>query len=174
MKKSTLTFFRLVVLLALSGFACNREECCTLPAGEKVEFYLLSDYVTDTASYGGILDPRIESSPYINYKDIIAYDPENYTFTLSKEAIVKIVAIQQPVAFALAVDRKIIYAGFFRQRFLSSSCDCIWIDTNGPAIRPNKIEVELGYAATKNLSDIDTRNDLLLLNTLRKDGKLGQ
>ena len=161
-------------------FACSllmtqctyQKDCCGVPAGNEVEFYLLKSYNAEPFGHFMINNPVIEADPFIRFDEIREYDADNYIFTLKKSAIDKIKPINEPRAFAVTVDRRVVYAGFFRQSFLSSSCDCIRIDPQSALLNDNKILVELGYAPTRDLSDIDARNDEQLLATLRRAGKL--
>lgn len=163
----------LLVLVILSAGCSTQTDCGCLPSGEAVEFYLLKSYETIPSSYFTITDAEIEKEPFIRFSEINEYNDETYQFTLKKAAIDRVKAIQyQPIAFAVTVDKQIIYTGYFRQSFLSSSCDCIRIDPQSVLLEDNKIWVELGYAPTQDLSDIDKRNDSNLLATLARAGKL--
>lgn len=164
--------FYLLAIVALST-GCSKTDCDCTSLGEDVEFYLLKSYGTAPSSYFTITNAKIEDEPFIRFSEIEQYDDAEYEFTLKKSAIDRIKTFQQqPVAFAVTVDREIIYSGYFRQSFLSSSCDCIRIDPQSGVLNNNKIWVELGYAPTRNLSDMDERNNDILLATLARAGKL--
>ncbi|MBK7873356.1 MAG: hypothetical protein IPJ74_23145 [Saprospiraceae bacterium] len=163
----------LIVFAALiTGCSTQTTECGCLPSGEEVEFYLLKSYDTVPDTYFTIINAKIENESFVRFSEIEEYDHKTYQFTLKKIAIGRIKPILEPEAFAVTVDRQIVYTGFFRQSFLSSSCDCIRIDPQSGLLNSNKIWVELGYAPTRDLSDIDKRNDTVLLATLAKAGKL--
>lgn len=163
----------LIVLVVLSVGCSSNVDCgCVLPPFENVEFYLLKSYDTAPGSHFTITNAKIENEPFIRFSEIDAYNDESYQFTLKKSAIDRVKPIFEPKAFAVTVDQKIIYTGYFRQNHLSSSCDCIRIDPQSNLLNSNKIWIELGYAPTRNLSDIDKRNDATLLTALERAGKL--
>lgn len=166
------TILYCLVLFSLSVGCSTQTDCDCLSAGEKVEFYLLKSYNTTPSSHFTIVDAVIENEPFIEFKEIDSYDDATYEFTLKKSAIDRIKPLYEPKAFAVTVDREIIYTGYFRQSFLSSSCDCIRIDPQSGLLNNNKIWIELGYAPSRDLSDIDKRNDAVLLATLARAGKL--
>lgn len=166
------TMIYFLFLFSLSVGCSTQTDCGCLPTGEKVEFYLLKSYNTIPSSHFTIADAVIENESFIAFKDIESYDDTTYEFTLKKAAIDRIRPIYEPKAFAVTVDREIIYTGYFRQSFLSSSCDCIRIDPQSGLLNENKIWIELGYAPSRDLSDMDKRNDAVLLATLARAGKL--
>lgn len=137
----------LLTIIALSTGCDSQKDCCPAPNGEKVEFYLLESYDTAPGTNFGIINAKIEKKPFIHFSEIEQYDDSTYQFILEKVAIDRIKPILKPTAFAVTVDKQIIYAGFFRQNFLSSSCDCIRIDPQCCLFQENKIVVELGYAS---------------------------
>lgn len=161
----------LLTIVALSA-GCSQKDCDCSPFDEKVEFYLLKSYDTAPGTNFGIINAKIEKKPFIHFSEIEQYDDSTYQFILEKAAIDRIKPILKPTAFAVTVNKQIIYAGFFRQNFLSSSCDCIRIDPQCCLFQENKIVVELGYASPNDLSSIDKRNDAVLLQTLAEAGKL--
>lgn len=163
--------FYLLILLTL-GAGCSQNDCDCTPAGREVEFYLLQSYDLIPGTYATIRNAKIKSEPFITFSEIVSYDDSNYQFTLKKTAIDRIKPIMEPTAFAVTVNKEIIYTGFFRQSFLSSSCDCIRIDPQGYLFQENKIVVELGYASPNDLSSIDKRNAPILLTALAQAGKL--
>lgn len=164
----------LLAIIALSAGCSQTNDCgCVPPPQEEVEFYLLKSYDIAPGSYSTIANAKIEEEPLIRFSEIEQYDDVEYEFTLKRSAIDRIKTFQQqPVAFAVTVGKSVIYAGFFRQSFLSSSCDCIRVDPQSGLLNSNKIWVELGYAPTRNLSDIDERNNETLLAALARAGKL--
>lgn len=157
----------------LLGLGCTyHHDCDCALSGDKVEFYLLQSYQSTPVDHFAISNPKIENEPFIRFNEIENYEDATYQFTLKQSAINRIKPLFEPKAFSVAVDRKIIYTGYFRQSFLSSSCNCIRIDPQSYLLDNNKIWIELGYAPSRDLSDMDNRNDPVLLATLARAGKL--
>ena len=92
---------------------------------------------------------------------------------LSDAGMEKLESIGDGTAFCLTVDREIIYSGFFKPGYSSSSCwHSVTIDPL-PYIA-NQIRVSLGYPCTLNDEPIDPdpRENRLLLETFKRQGKL--
>jgi hypothetical protein len=74
--------------------------------------------------------------------------------------------------FAIAINQKPLYTGYFWAAFSSSICDWVYID---PIMVDgyNFIEVRLGYPwLSPEMQIPDKRNDARLLDVLAADGKL--
>jgi len=142
-------------------------------AGEKVEIYLLKSYQTITAKCQ--IDPSLsilQDTATIKYQDILAYSRNDYTFKLTDAAFQKVKAFKDRTPFAVTVDKHVIYYGFFKPSFSSSSClhsitmDVGW--TSG-----NEIYLRLGYPGQlEGVTIEDKRNDPQLITALKKQGKL--
>jgi hypothetical protein len=119
----------------------------------------------------------LEDKPLIEYKDIVSYDSANHTFFLTaakKQELMKKMNTKDELAlkaFALVVDKEIIYTGYFWHPYSSLSCDWFTIDSFKLGHK-GIISIELGsYTGIK--PDIkDRRNDKRLLKVLEKNGKI--
>jgi len=75
-------------------------------------------------------------------------------------------------AFALTIDKEVIYTGYFWASFSSLMCDWIIIDPLNISGK-NELTVKLGYPGMVVGDTIpDKRNDKRLLDVLRMDNKL--
>lgn len=170
MVRAYTSFSNLLLLMLLLGFSsCQEEDCCLLPAGNRVDIVLLDHYVLRPYSFSEIEAGLPAREPFVPYEEIRSYDPQRYTFELHPAALSRIRQITEPTAYAVMVDDQPIYMGFFWPSFISASCDCLRFD---PLATGDQLQVELGYASPRNLTHLDRRNDERLLATLQKDGKL--
>lgn len=161
---------RLMLFFAIIGLgSCQEEDCCFPRAGEQVEFQLLKYYSTKPGTHSEIATAITTGKSFISYDEIDSYDESNYTFTIDREVLSRVREITEPTPFAVVVDRQVVYTGFFWPSFMSIPCDCLRID---PLATSDQLKVELGYAALRDLSHLDHRNEKVLLGTLQRDGKL--
>ena len=165
--KSVLLFAAIIIL----SYGCNKE---TPESGETVEIYLLKEYslVTNKCK---IIESSIvlKDTELISNDDIISYLHPEHKMLLSDAGMEKLESIGDGIAFCLTVDREIIYSGFFKPGYSSSSCwHSVTIDPL-PYIA-NQIKISLGYPGTLNDEPIDPdpRENSLLLETFKKQGKL--
>ncbi|OQP56850.1 hypothetical protein A3860_09710 [Niastella vici] len=150
--------------------SCKKDK---VSGGETVEIYLLKTSQTvpgkcqiDAAA------SSIQDTPEITNDDILEYSQIAREFKLSAIAIQKVKAFHDFTPFAVTVDRKVIYYGFFKPGISSSSCtNSITMDISLSS--GNKIVLRLGYpAAIDDAGFDDQRNNSWLLGTLEKQGKL--
>ncbi|MGB3008158.1 MAG: hypothetical protein WBC06_16710 [Chitinophagaceae bacterium] len=142
-------------------------------AGENVEFYLLKTYQTVTAKCQ--IDPSVsilQDTPIIKNYEILAYSKTDYQFKLTEAAIQKVKTFIDTTPFAVTVDKQVIYYGFFKPSYSSSSCDhSITMDLDWTS--GNKFTIKLGYpSALPGVTVDDKRNDPKLIETLKQQGKL--
>ena len=101
--------------------SCEKE---TGSGGETVEIYELKTIQTVAGKCQ--IDPAlsvIQNSPTINNRDILEYWKTTYEFKLSDAGFEKVKSFKDRTAFAVTVDKKVIYYGFFKPSYSSSSCD---------------------------------------------------
>ncbi|WP_426061635.1 hypothetical protein [Hymenobacter sp. B1770] len=163
---------KLFLILALTAtcVSCKKDDT---NAGETVEIYLLKSYqLTAGKCEVNSSAAVLEDAAVIQDQDILEYSKTNHQFKLTNTAIQKTKALGDRTPFAVTVNKKVIYYGFFKPGFSSSSCDhSITMDINWQS--ENKIDLKLGYPTQ--LSGVainDQRNNLVLLAILRKQGKL--
>ena len=162
--------FPLLTLLIITS-SCNKKNVGG--GGKMVELYLLKtvQLVTNKCQVDGS-NSIIELIPYVTNQEIIEYSKRNYEFKLSDQGIQKIKTLRDKTPFAVAVDKQVIYYGFFKPSISSSSCDhSISMDLSWSS--KNKIMMRLGYPGqTQGITIDDKRNDPMLLATLANQNKL--
>ena len=65
----------------------------------------------------------LQDAPVVNNSDIVSYSPGTYQYLLSDAAIQKVKTLDDRNAFAITVDKKVIYYGLVKLNISSSSCD---------------------------------------------------
>lgn len=161
----------LFILTIASIFpSCNKDN---VNAGETVEIYLLKSYEIMAAKCQ--IDPSLsvlQDVAIIKNQDILAYSQTEYTFTLTDTAIQKMKVLRDKMPFAVTVDKQVIYYGFFKPSFSSSSCnESITMDLAWTS--DNEIYLRLGYPGLlQGVSIEDKRNAPKLIAALEKQGKL--
>jgi hypothetical protein len=163
----TLFFVLTITTLCLS---CKKDN---VKGGETVEIYLLksSQLVTGKCQ----IDPLVsvlQDTAIIKNQDILEYSQTNYQFKLTDLAIQKVKTFRDFTAFAVTVDKQVIYYGFFKPGFSSSSCaHSITMDLDWTSA--NKITLKLGYPGQlQGVTIDDERNNSKLVATLSNQGKL--
>ena len=139
-----------------------------------VEIYLLEEYEL-VKNKCKINDSTIilRNKELINNNDIEYYILSDHKFVLTNNGIEKLKNMSDGVPFCLTVDREIIYSGFFKPGYSSSSC---WhsVTIDPLSYRDNEIHVRLGYPGTLDDEPIepDPRENEFLIGTFKKQGKL--
>lgn len=165
-----------LVLILISG--CERYISPRVP-GKNLEFYLIKDFQTQDAS-AKIINSTVTltDSIIIYYDDILSYNPDNYAFRLT-EGCAKRLGYNDNykihgMAFAVTVDKKVIYTGYFWCSYSSASVDWVTIDPLFLSIN-NTMKVSLGYPGLIQGDYIpDNRNDQRIIDLLTRDGKLAK
>jgi hypothetical protein len=123
-------FLLLTVAFIISS--CEKDTRSEEEIKGDVYFYLLKSYETKNNSSEIITSTaQIADKPLINYKDIISYNSDLSVYNISKKAREKILSLITDVsgpAFAVTIDKKIIYVGYFWPVTSSASCDWTNID----------------------------------------------
>lgn len=165
---------RKIILYALILFSIAG---CTKDRGTRVEIYLLASYnsFTNTSTSPAtvvITNAVLESTPLVKDRDISYYTQSTYTFTLNKDIQSLIASYGADKAFAVTVDKELIYLGKFQPSYLS------YIPFGHATITPlgpNNQELTIGFpmvVGSPDLPALDKRNDDLLIATLRASGRL--
>ena len=154
--------------------ACEEKSDCV--EGD-VAFYLLESYET-TDQTCAILNTSVvlKEHPLIGYSDMESYNSNTHVFKISEDAKDTMEELEYSVfglPFALLADDQLIYTGYFWPSYSSASCQWIVID---PLMfhGDNELKVELGYPGLiDDGTEIpDERNNPLILDIFRRDGKL--
>ena len=164
-----------LIIVAISFSSCKKTNN-DLVIGDKLEFYLLDEYETIENKPEIIKSTAVISTDYlISYDDIISYNSSTYTFSISGSIISKMIEPNgidyHTKAFAVTIDKEIIYSGYFWYATSSSICDWITIDpilSGENALKVNLAYPSNSFASSKN----DPRNDQRIIQLLKKDGKL--
>jgi hypothetical protein len=110
----------------------------------------------------------------IKYDNIISYNPITYSFRISDSLITDSKDLGSLIqkAFAVTIDKRIIYTGYFWSGYLSNFVDWVVIDLLTYELN-NELIVELGYGPIADGDSIpDKRNDERIIELLRKDNKI--
>jgi len=164
--------FYLIALISLVFNACEDKNCDV--TGE-VELFLLESY--DTNGFCEIVKSSVETGkkPLIEYSDFKSYNAKHFVFKITDKAKETIEGLEHPVnglPFVVAADDQLIYTGYFWPAYSSASCQWLVID---PLMMrgDNELWVELGYPGPIEGTEIpDDRNNSLILDIFRRDGKL--
>ncbi len=143
-----------------------------------VEIYLVDHFQT---THGMQIDDAsvvISGEPFISFDQITGYKPSGCTFFFSKSVADSLSHFDTNgllrKAFAVTVDKEVIYPGYFWAAFFSSMCDWYIIDlVEYTDSNPLSFSVQLGYPAELLQDSIpDNRNSERLIGTFRAAGKI--
>ena len=167
--KQLLSICLLLGLLA----GCKKEGDNT----EKVEIYLLQSFSRSVDASAGLAITRynnttLSPTPLVANSDIVNYSPAKTTFYLKKDIGPVVKDFGPDKAFAVTVNKRIIYVGEFRPAWLSSVV--FGIATINPTF-VNGRQIPVDYIRLDNrpdLKELDRRNDNRLLQAMLKSGRL--
>lgn len=163
----------LLVLLFTTTTSCDK---WSGDAEGDVELYLLESYETEDRTWAILSSSiRLQEAPLIAYPDFKSYNSKKHIFKISAAAA-QVVKDQEHsvtgLAFAVTANGEVVYTGYFWPTYSSASCQWIVID---PLMisGENELRVELGYPGLFEGAEIvDERNNELILDIFRRDGKL--
>ena len=113
----------------------------------------------------------LEAEPLVADSDIKSYSMSNFSYAIKDSAFKKIINLPMRTPFAVTVDKRIIYYGFYMPLIASSTCD--QSITMHEDFTVKGIVMQLGYPGLYDGIDIaDHRNDPDLLATLIAQSKL--
>lgn len=159
----------LLFILTITAICLSCKKDKVQPGG-KVEIYLLKSYQVVTGKCQIDTSTAVlQDTAIVKNQDILEYFKANYQFALTDNPIQKLRALNDGTAFAVAVDKQVIYYGIYKPSYSSSTCaNSI---TMGYVGTDNKITMSLGYAGT-DINIDDQRNNSTLIATLKNQGKL--
>ena len=141
-----------------------------------VELYLLDSYQTEDQTWAIISSSiTLHEAPLIAYPDFKSYNSKKHIFKISDAAAQAVMDQEHSVhglAFAVTANGELVYTGYFWPSYSSAGCQWIVID---PLMMfgDNELRVVLGYPGLMEGADIpDERNNELILDIFRRDGKL--
>jgi hypothetical protein len=148
-------------------------------ASLQVEIYILKSYSTKVTEHKqstyitSITNAILNDSPLVRDKDIIAYDPSTTTFHLRRNLNETFKELKEDEAFAVTVNKKPIYYGFFHPCYLPD------LKLGIATIEPSKAGIDktlvIRYITTfyhLPLKRFDKRNNRTLLKTLKSSNRL--
>lgn len=159
----------LLFILTITAICLSCKKDKVQPGG-KVEIYLLKSYQAVTGKCQIDASTAVlQDTATVKNQDILEYFKATYQFALTNNPIQKLRALNDGTAFAVAVDKQVIYYGIYKPSYSSSTCaNSI---TMGYVGTDNKITMYLGYAGT-DINIDDQRNNSKLIATLKNQGKL--
>jgi hypothetical protein len=163
-------------ILLLSG--CEKYQS-PRQQGQGLEFYLIKDFQR-VGTTSKIIDSSVtlSDSVIINYDEIVSYNSKTYTFTLTEPSAKRLNDFKNNhihgTPFAITIDKKLIYTGYFWCGFSSAMVDWVTIDPLNYSGK-NQLTVSLGYPGLI-IGDYipDNRNDERIMDILKRDGKLNK
>lgn len=163
---------RILILFALPCilFACKKD---SLKKPGNIEIYTFKTLeLIDGKCQVNAAGSMLENIPVVRNQDIIEYSKNDHEFTLADDAIQQIKTFSDRTAFAVTVNKQVIYSGFFKPAISSSSCiHSITMDSSWA--KENTVLLSLGYPGPVDGTVIDDqRNNARLLAALREQGKL--
>jgi len=163
--RNILSLLTILVLIT----SCNKNHT---DSGDPVEIYLLKTIqLVPNKCQVDASNSAIETTPLVNNQDIVEYSKSNYEFKLTDEGVQKIKTLSDTTPFAVTINKQVIYYGFFKPMYSSSSCDhSITMELRWAT---DKIMMKLGYPGQlQGVTIDDKRNDPMLLSALASQNKL--
>lgn len=158
-----------------SGLNAGKDSSSKIGA---VDIYLLKSFSrVENSSAIDETTVVLEDTPLITYDEIVSYSPNEHMFVLKDDASISIPnSISTDKAFAVAIDRKVVYTGYFVSGFSSIVCSWTVIDPLRSS-STNSLIVQMGYPQSDQFAAEfslipDRRNSKEILDILRRDGKL--
>lgn len=142
--------------------------------GEGFAIYLLAGGMTFADVDAG-KPLTLEEQALLTTEDMLAYRQEGHALMLNEAGYQKIAVLgweAQGKAFAVCVDREIVYTGAFWVAFSSMSFDGVVIDPLEVKPESMFIHISLGYPTEQFFDGEDPRSDPRILDALEEAGKL--
>jgi hypothetical protein len=160
----------LLLTLPLLSASCKKTEA---NVGDKVEIYQLKTYRLLTSKCQvDATTAVLQDTAFVNDGAILAYSPNNHLFSLTPAAMQRVNALANFAAFAVTVDKQVVYYGFFISSYSSSSCAqsiVMGLDFENAG----NVSMQLGYPGLmQGIPVDDQRNNAKLVATLRRQGKI--
>lgn len=149
---------------------------CKKEHGSRVEIYILKSFTagidrTATPAVNTITNAVIDDIPLVADEDIILYNRESSTFILKKDIKTIIQNFGPDKAFAVTVDKQVVYYGAFHPAYMSSMV--FGLATIDPILMSNKeLRVDFINLTGTFVHQLDKRNDDRIINTMKATGRL--
>jgi hypothetical protein len=160
----------LLLFLPMLFASCKKTEA---EVGDKVEIYQLKTYQLLTGKCQvDATTAVLQDTAFVNDAAILAYSPNDHLFSLTPAAMRRVNALANFAAFAVTVDKKVVYYGFFIFSYSSSSC-AQSIVMSLDFENAGNVSLQLGYPGlAQGIPVDDQRNNAKLVATLRRQGKI--
>lgn len=163
--------YRFFLLLLFTSLSCKKDDDHQ-SGGGLVEIYALESFrhVQQKCQ----VDPStavLRAQPVISNSEIISYSRGSYIFKLSDQGKQDAKIFNDLPAFAVTVNKEVIYYGFYKPFTSSSSCDhSITVNIAFPS---GNLSMNLGYPGPlEGITIDDQRSNAKLLKALNAQGKL--
>jgi hypothetical protein len=143
----------------------------------KLEIYLLKSYQkTNNSSQISTESLVLNDTALIKDSEIYSYNMSTYTFKIAENKAKWLGDFQNNKthgrAFAVTIDKTVIYTGYFWASYSSAGVDWVVIDPLNLSGR-NELTVRLGYPGLiAGISIPDLRNDSRIIDVLSKTNRL--
>jgi hypothetical protein len=149
---------------------------CKKEHNTRIEIYLLKSFVTtiDTTqrpAVNGIANAALDDTPLAADPDIRFYTRKKSTFALRKEIQKDIKNFGPDKAFAVTVDKQIVYYGRFHPIYMNSVVFGLATITPLP-YKNDELRIDFINLTGTFVSPFDKRNDSRIINALRSTGRL--
>lgn len=179
MRQKKYRFFKciLMIIIPLLGLVSCKNDDTESNVQSKIEIYLLKSYKTASNSKAIRNDSIVlNDTALIRNSEILWYDQTNCTFKISDNKAKWLNDFQTNAthgrAFAVTIDKIVIYTGYFWAGFSSSSVDWIVVDPLNYG-GDNTLTVQLGYPGLMpHMAIPDLRNDKRIIDLLRSTNRL--
>jgi hypothetical protein len=167
------TLIILIITASLGLVSCKNNDS----NNSKIEIYLLKSYQKINASSQISTESIVlNDTALIKDSEIYSYNKTNYTFKISENKAKWLNDFQQNKthgkAFAVTIDKTVIYTGYFWASFSSTSVDWVVIDPLNLSGK-NELTVEIGYPGLlPGMSIPDLRNDNRIIDLMSKTNRL--
>ena len=159
-----------ILIISIVFLSCKKDK--PWPKRE-VEFSLLKSYQFVSGKCQVDASTAIlETLPLVTNDDILWYSKNNYEFGLTANAIQKINAAAGRSAFAVTVDKEVIFLAVYMPGFMSSTCDhSITMDVNTLS---NVATMHLGYPVYRRSANLinDQRNNPFFISGAFQPGEI--
>lgn len=176
LKKDMKTLLILIITASIGLISCKKNDS-NEPSKSKIEIYMLKSYKRANNSRQITSDSLVlNDTALIKDSGIMSYNMTNHTFIISENKAQWLKDYDTNKifgkAFAVTIDKKVIYTGYFWAGFASSTVDWVIIDLLKIS-NENKLIVEIGYPELMpGMSIPDFRNDNRILDVLSKTNRL--
>ena len=115
----------LLFILTITAICLSCKKDKVQPGG-KVEIYLLKSYQAVTGKCQIDASTAVlQDTATVKNQDILEYFKANYQFALTDNPIQKLRALNDGTAFAVAVDKQVIYYGIYKPSYFCTICSIL-------------------------------------------------